>query len=151
MGDILAVWRTEPGVDSWSPRFYSKYEKPLPSWLSVSSFTHYLCCLHISGFSACTWLGEHTCTQRPREHAKCLPILFFALSLWNALSLNQMPPQQAPRIYLSCLPSPGITGMSNFKVGDKDSNSGPAACAASTLTHRTISSVLTCLYLSYNK
>lgn len=79
------------------------------------------------------------------------PIVLCPIPLKQTLLLNQTPPQQAPSIYPSHLPSPGITGMSNFKVGDKDSNSGPAAWTASILNHRTISSVLTCLYLSYDK
>lgn len=76
------------------------------------------------------------------------PIVLCHIPLKQALLLNQTPPQQAPSIDLSHLPSPGIIGKSNFKVGDKDSNAGPAACRASTLTHRTISSVLIYLYLS---
>lgn len=88
-------------------------------------------CLHMNG-----WARMHAETKGACQVSS--PIVLCPIPLKQALSLNQTPPQQAPRIYLSHLPSPGITGMSNFKVGDKDSNSGPAACSANTLTHRTV-------------
>lgn len=79
------------------------------------------------------------------------PSILHPIALKQALSLNQKPPQQVPSIYLFQLPRPGITGISSFKGGDKDSNSGLSACTASALTHGIISSALICLYLSYTK